>query len=413
MMLGVSMEDAYIVEAVRSPVGKFLGSLSGMSATRLGSAVVTGLLEKAHVDASEISEIIAGNVLSAGLGQNPAKQVIIYSGIPKRIPTLNVNMVCASGLRAISLAAQSVKLGDSNVVLAGGMESMSNSPRITRGTRDFKKLGDIKLSEFYDYISKSQAKDTKMIDEMVFDGLWDCYSDMHMGAIAEKIGKKYNITREEQDSFALQSHKRAAKATDEGLFNDEIVPIKLSEGKYIEKDEGIRKDTDMDKLSSLKPAFDPNGTVTAGNASQLSDGAAFALVMSGSMVEDLSIKPIAKIESYAEGGIDPEWYGLSPVDSMKKALKKANLTLDNMGLIEINEAFAVQVLGVVKELNIDMSRLNVNGGAIALGHPIGASGARLLSTLVHAMKSKKQDYGIVSLCHGGGGSATMVLSRID
>ncbi|MCL5679890.1 MAG: thiolase family protein [Candidatus Marsarchaeota archaeon] len=407
------MEDAYIVEAVRSPMGKFLGSLSGLTAPKLACDVVLGLLEKTGVDPLRINEIISGNVLSAGLGQNPAKQVIVYSGLSKSIPTLNVNMVCASGLRAVSLASQAVKLGDSDVVLAGGMENMSNSPHLVRGARAFKKLGDITLSDFYGYASKSQSKDLEMIDEMLFDGLWDCYSDMHMGAIAEKIGKRYGITREEQDKLALESHKRAASAADEGLFREEIIPIKLADGNSMENDEGIRRDTSIEKLAALKPAFIAEGTVTAGNSSQLSDGAAFALVMSGSTVSELGLKPIAKVESYAEGGIDPEWYGLSPVDTIKKALEKSKLSLDDIGLIELNEAFAVQVLGVVKELGLDLNRLNVNGGAIALGHPIGASGARLLSTLVHAMKARKKDYGMVSLCHGGGGSATMVLSRVD
>ncbi|MCL5404380.1 MAG: thiolase family protein [Candidatus Marsarchaeota archaeon] len=406
------MEDAYIIDAVRSPVGKFLGSFSKLTAPKLASQVVEGLIAKTGLKKDDVEEIICGNVLSAGVGQNPAKQVIMFSEMPKSIPTLNVNMVCASGLRAISLAAQAVKLGDYGVVLAGGMESMSSAPHLLRDVREFKKFGDVSLSEFYKYASKSGQQDQKLIDEMIFDGLWDCYSDMHMGAIAESIGKKYGIGREEQDTLAYESHKKAAQATDSGAFKDEIIQIKAENG-YVKTDEGIRRDTSMEKLSSLKPAFRQDGTVTAGNASQLSDGAAFALIMSGSKAKALGVEPIAKIESYSEGGIDPQWYGLSPVETMKSALKKANLKLGQMDLIEINEAFAVQVLGVVRELGIEKQKLNVNGGAIALGHPIGASGARIAATLAHAMKNRKAEYGIASLCHGGGGSASMVLSRVD
>ncbi len=408
------MEEAYIINSVRSPVGKFLGSLSSMSATELASKVVDGLIQKSGIDKNNIDNIICGNVLSAAVGQNPAKQIVMHSNIPVSVPTLNVNMVCASGLRAVSLAAQSVKLGDASIVLAGGTESMSNAPYTLKGVRDFKKIGDVQLGDFYEYASKSgNLKGYLLKDEMILDGLWDCYSEMHIGAIVEKIGKKYGITREEQDLFALDSHKKAAKASDSGYFDEEIIPVKNNAGETVYKDEGIRRDTSIEKLASLKPAFTSNGTVTAGNSSQLNDGAAFSIVASASAVKELGIKPIAKIESYADAGIDPQWYGLSPIDSMKKALQKANLKLDYIDLIELNEAFAVQMLGDIKEMSIDTSKLNVNGGSIAIGHPIGASGARLLSTLVHAMKNRKKDYGIVSLCHGGGGSASMVVSRVD
>lgn len=405
------MEEAYIVEAARSPVGKFLGAFSGISATSLGAAVSKALLEKASLKPEHIESIIVGNVLSAALGQNPAKQVAMASGLPMSVPTLNANMVCASGLRAVSLAAQSVMLGDYKIVLAGGIESMSRAPYTIEGVRAFKKLGDVNLSEFSEFAKKENSEYT-LKDEMILDGLWDCYSQLHMGAIVEKIARKYNITREEQDRFALESHKRAAEATYNGAFKDEIVEIKSGE-KLISADEGIRKDTTMEKLSALKPAFSPNGTVTAGNASQLSDGAAFAIVASGSIVKELGLHPIAKIESYAEAGIDPQWYGLSPVDSMKKSLSKTGMSVDDVGLIELNEAFAAQMLGDIKEMQLDTSKVNVNGGAIAIGHPIGASGSRLLATLAHAMVQRKKDYGLVSLCHGGGGSASMLISRVD
>jgi acetyl-CoA C-acetyltransferase len=407
------MEDAYILEILRSPVGKFLGGLSELTATDLAVQVVSALAEKSGISKENIDGIIAGNVLSAGLGQNPAKQIIVHSGLPKSIPTLNVNMVCASGLKAVSLAAESIQAGNSDIIIAGGMESMSNAPHTIKGLRKFRKLGTISLAEAYAYSKTADGGNFELEDEMIKTGLWDCYSDMHMGAIAEKIGDKYSISRAEQDEFALQSHRKAALATDSRMFDDELVKIKLNDGRIFDADEGIRRDTTMGALSKLKPAFVDNGTVTAGNASQLSDGSAFAIVVSGKKIKELGLKPLAKIESYADAGIDPQWYGLSPKDSMNKALSKSGHKLDEIDLIEINEAFCVQVLGVVKEMGIDTSKLNVNGGATALGHPLGASGARLLATLAHAMKKRKKQLGIISLCHGGGGSASMVISMVD
>ncbi len=403
------MNEAYIVEAVRSPVGKFLGSLSGLSATQLGSYVLQDMAKRIGFDRRKIDGMICGNVISAGVGQNPAKQVLVNAGLPPTISTLNVNMVCASGLRAVSLCAQSILAGDSDVMIAGGIESMSNAPHTMSGVRKFKKLGDISLGEFYGF-AKDKQDDYTFRDEMIFGGLWDCYSQVHMGALVEKIASKYEITREQQDRFALESHKKAASATENCYFRDEIVQIKTDI--VIGTDEGIRKDTDMEKLGKLKPAFDKNGTVTAGNSSQLSDGASFLLLASGNAVKEFGLKPLAKIESYAEAGIDPEWYGLSPIDSIGRALRKAELGIGHIGIIELNEAFAAQMLGDMKELDLDPEIINVNGGAIALGHPIGASGARILTTLVHAMNRKKREYGIASLCHGGGGSASMVVSRV-
>ena len=404
------MEDAYIVGAFRSPVGKFMGKLSGLSAVQIAAEVAKGTFERSGVDSKLIEEAIIGNVLSAGEGQNPAKQVVMLAGMQPSVATVNVNMVCASGLKAIALAAQAIKANDLDIALSGGMESMSNSPHTVKGVRPFRKYGNIDLKELCSY-SDSNGKYYVLIDEMINTGLWDCYADVHMGTIAEMIGTKDSITREEQDKFAYESHIKAAIAADSGKFKAETIPIKLKDGVF-SVDEGIRRDTSIEKLAKLKPAFAESGTVTAGNSSQLSDGAAIAIIASKRVVEEHGFKPIAKIESYADSGIDPNWYGLSPIDSMNNALKKSGHTLDDMDLIEINEAFCVQTLGVAKEMNIDMDKLNVNGGATALGHPLGATGAILLAKVVHALADRKKELGIISLCHGGGGSSSMVVSRV-
>ena len=409
------MEEAYIVDIVRSPIGKFMGSLSEFSAVQIGREVAKGLLARNNIKKETIEEAIVGNVLSAGLGQNPAKQVAMYAGLNPEISTLNVNKVCASGLKAISIAAEGIKTGNLEIVIAGGMESMTNAAHTIRGVRRLKKLGDSSIKEYYDYLNSTGEDPGKamMVDELLHTGLWDCYADMHMGSLAEKIGIKDNITREDQDRFALESHRKAAIATASGKFKDEIIPIKLSDGRIYTEDEGIRKDTSMEKLAKLKPAFEKDGTVTAGNASQISDGASFALIMSGRKVSELGVKPLAKIESSASSGIDPSWYGYAPITAMKKALNKSGHVLDDMDLVEINEAFCVQVLGVVKRMNIDMNKLNVNGGATAMGHPLGASGAMILATLIYSLKNRKKNLGIASLCHGGGGAEAMVVSRVE
>ncbi len=403
------MEDAYILEAVRSPIGKFMGGMAALSAIDIASQVVKGLVSK-FGDPISPDGLICGNVLSAGLGQNPAKQVVMSAGLKPTVPAFSVNMVCASGLKAVEIAANMVRTGDADIIIAGGMESMSNSPRIIRSSRGFRKTGDIGLPEFCKY-SSGRDEDYKLIDEMVYDGLWDCYSDMHMGGLAEKIGRRYGISREEQDRFALESHHKAKSARSDGRFGGEIVGIKAGED-LISEDEGIRNDTSMEKLGELKPAFG-DWTITAGNSSQLSDGAAFVVVASKRKADEMGIRPMAKVVSFADSGIEPEWYGLAPIDSVRKVLEKRGLDLNGIDLIEINEAFAVQTIAVARELGIDYSRLNVNGGAIALGHPIGASGARILTTLVHAMRRGKRRYGLASLCHGGGGSASMVLSLVE
>ena len=409
-----AMEDVYIVDAARSATGKFLGSLSELSSPRIGAAVVKGLMARSSIKPEMVEELITGNVLSAGLGQNPAKQVVVYSGLPNETVTSNVNQVCASGLRAIAIGADSIKCGDSGIVIAGGIESMSNARHTVAGIRKFKKLGDATLDELVRYLAGSGAdlSSVKLVDELVFNGLWDCYSNLHMGTLAERIGKKYTITREEQDAFAIDSHRKAAAAIDAGKFKKEIIPINVGAAGEFATDEGVRRDTSIEKLASLKPAFAPDGTVTAGNASQISDGAAFVVLASASKVKELDLKPIAKIESYASSGIDPAWYGLAPVSGIQKTLKKAGKTLDDVDLIEINEAFCVQALGVVRALNIDVAKLNVNGGATALGHPIGASGARILTTLIYALHDRRKNLGIASLCHGGGGAASMLISSV-
>ncbi len=409
-----AMEDVYIVDAARSATGKFLGSLSELSSPRIGAAVVKGLMARSSIKPEMVEELITGNVLSAGLGQNPAKQVVVYSGLPNETVTSNVNQVCASGLRAIAIGAESIKCGDSGIVVAGGIESMSNARHTVAGVRKFKKLGDATLDELVRYLAGSGAdlSSVKLVDELVFNGLWDCYSNLHMGTLAERIGKKYTITREEQDAFAIDSHRKAAAAIDAGKFKKEIIPINVGTAGEFATDEGVRRDTSIEKLASLKPAFAPDGTVTAGNASQISDGAAFVILASASKVKELDLKPIAKIESYASSGIDPAWYGLAPVSGIQKTLKKAGKTLDDVDLIEINEAFCVQALGVVRALNIDVAKLNVNGGATALGHPIGASGARILTTLIYALHDRRKNLGIASLCHGGGGAASMLISSV-
>ncbi len=414
MKMARDMEEVYIIDAARSATGKFLGALSHFTAPKLAAEVMKGLVSRSNIDHGSIDEIIVGNVLSAGLGQNPAKQVAVYSGMPYTIPAFSVNKVCASGMKAVALGAEAISSGNDSIAVAGGMESMSNAPHTIKGLRKFKKIGNMSLKELDSSISEAKADSNsiEVIDEMVNGGLWDCYANLHMGSLAEKIKEKYDISREEQDMFAFDSHRKAAAADDSGKFAKEIIPITLSDGKNFKADEGIRRDTSMEKLASLKPAFHDKGTVTAGNASQLSDGASFILLASGSKVKELGLKPIAKIESYASSGIDPDWYGIAPVSAMNKALKNAGYSLEDMDLIEINEAFCVQTLGVAKELGIDLRKLNVNGGATALGHPIGASGARILTTLAFALVDRKKDLGIASLCHGGGGAMAMVIRRI-
>ncbi len=408
--------EVYIADAARSPIGKFLGSLSSFTSPKLGAEVVKNMLSRINVKKDSVDELIAGNVLSSGLGQNPAKQVVVYAGLPNETPAYSVNMVCASGLKAVSLGSESILSGNADVVIAGGMESMTNSPFVISDSinlRSVQKMGNISLADFLNAAKEKGIDATKLrlADEMINEGLWDCYYNLHMGSLAEHIGTDLNISRKEQDEFALESHIKAAAATDEGRFDKEIIPITLHDGRIFKHDEGIRRDTNMEKLLSLKPAFEQNGTVTAGNAAQISDGAAFLTLMSGSGMDSHKLKPLAKIEAYAEVGSDPREYGLAPISAIKKVLDKAGMTIEEMDIVEINEAFCVQTLGVAKELGIDMKKLNVNGGATALGHPIGASGARILTTLAHALNYYNKKTGLAALCHGGGGAFAMIIKR--
>ena len=413
-MKGDNMEKVYIVEAGRSPIGKFLGSLSEVNATKLGAQVVGKIVERSGINAEEIDEFILGNVISSGLGQNPAKQVVIYSGLPDTIPAYSVNMVCASGLKAVALAADSISSGNADTAIAGGTESMSNAPFSMKGVRAFNKLGDIGLKQLMEKINerKASADELVLIDEMINAGLWDCYNNLHMGALAEYIGEDYKISREQQDAFAMESHKRAAEASDTGKFKREIIPITTESGQ-VSTDEGIRRGTSMEKLSALKPAFKDSGSVTAGNSSQLSDGASFLILMSEKMVKESKVKPLAEIEAFSFTGNNPKYYGMAPVSAVKKLLDKTKMSIDDIDLVELNEAFCVQALGVINALNMDIKKVNVNGGATALGHPIGATGARILTTLIYALHDRKKEIGLATLCHGGGGAAAMMIRRYN
>jgi len=387
------MEDVVIASAMRTPTGKLMGSLSGIAAPELFSRVIIEALKSTGLRPSEVDEVIMGNVLSAGMGQNPARQAAVAAGIPYGASALTVNMVCASGLRAVALGAGAIRLGEAEVVIAGGAESMSNAPYLIKEMRRGKRLGDATL-----------------VDCLVHDALWDCYYDSHMGSLCELTADKYKITRKEQDQFALNSHKKAQRAAQKGDFKDEIVPLSIA-GRIIRTDETIRKDTTLKVLARLKTVFKQNGTITAGNAPGLNDGGACLLLMSAEKAKRLKIKPLAIISGYATAHTDPKWYTLAPVRSTKALLKKTGLKAGDFDLIEENEAFAAQTIAVIKELKLDPQKVNVNGGALALGHPIGASGARILVTLVHALKKRKKRLGLATICLGGGGSVSMAVKR--
>jgi len=387
------MGDVVIASAVRTPTGRLMGSLSALPAPELFSRVIIEALKSAGLRPSDVDEVIMGNVLSAGLGQNPARQAAVAGGIPYGASALTVNMVCASGLRAVALGAGAIRLGEADVVIAGGSESMSNAPYLVKEMRRGKRLGDATL-----------------VDSLVHDALWDCYYDSHMGSLCELAVKKYKITREEQDRFALDSHRKAQGAVERGDFKDEIVPISVGDG-VIKDDETIRKETNLKTLARLKTVFKKDGTITAGNAPGLNDGAACLLLMSAKKAKELKIKPLAVIVGYASAHVDPKWYTIAPVRSVKALLKKTDLKIKDFDLIEENEAFAAQTIAVIKELKLDPQKVNVNGGALALGHPIGASGARILVTLVHALKKRKKRLGLATICLGGGGSVSMAVRR--
>ena len=394
------MNEAVIVSAVRTPVGKFQGSLQTFSAPQLGALVVREAVQRAGVELSQIDDCIMGSVIQAGLGQNPARQAALGAGLPHQTGALTINMVCGSGLKAVSLAAQAILTGEAEMVVAGGMESMTNAPYLLPQARSGYRMGNGAL-----------------VDSMIYDGLWDVYNNFHMGVAAEKIAARYGITREEQDAFAAASHHRAAAATAQGFFRDEILPVELPPCKngaaphIFDTDEAVRPDTSVEILSRLKPAFQVNGTVTAGNSPGVNDGAAAAVVMSAERARELGLKPLAMIRAQATSGREPEWMGLAPIDAVRKVAERAGWTLANVELFELNEAFSVQALAVNRELDLDPSRVNVHGGAVAIGHPIGASGARVLATLLYALQHRGKTRGIAALCLGGGNAVALAVER--
>ena len=392
------MDDIVIVSAARTAVGKFGGSLAKTPATELGAAVIKAVLERSGLSAEQIGEVIMGQVLAAGVGQNPARQSVVKAGFPHAIPGLTINAVCGSGLKAVMLAAQSVATGDSDIVIAGGQENMSASPHVLNGSREGQRMGD-----------------WKMVDTMIVDGLWDVYNQYHMGITAENVAKKYGIDRAMQDALALASQTKAAAAQDAGKFKDEIVPFSIAQKKgdpiVFAADEFINRKTNAEVLAGLRPAFDKAGGVTAGNASGINDGAAAVMVMSAKKAAALGLKPLARIASYATSGLDPAFMGMGPVPASTKALQRAGWKAKDLDLLEINEAFAAQACAVNKEMGWDTSKVNVNGGAIAIGHPIGASGCRILVTLLHEMVRRDAKKGIASLCIGGGMGVALTLER--
>ena len=391
------MREVVIVSAVRTAVGSFGGSLASLSAQQLGAIVIKEAVQRANLKPEQVGEVIMGNVLQAGLGQNPARQAAIGAGLPIDVPSFTVNKVCGSGLKCVELAAQAIKAGDEDIIVAGGMESMSNAPYVTSNkARWGLRMGDSKLT-----------------DEMIKDGLWDDFNNYHMGITAENIAEEFNVTREEQDEVSLRSQERACASNKDGSFKEEIVPIniKLKKKEFVfDTDEFPREGSSKEGLAKLKPAFKKDGgTVTAGNASGINDGAAAMVIMSADKAKELGLKPLAKIVSYASAGVDPKIMGTGPIPSSRKALKKANLTVKDMDLVEANEAFAAQFVECGRELGFDPAKTNIHGGAIAIGHPIGASGARILVTLLYALKHEKKTYGLATLCIGGGqGTATVV-----
>jgi len=392
------MEDIVIVAAGRTAVGKFGGSLAKIPATELGAAVIKGVLERSGLSAEQLGEVIMGQVLTAGVGQNPARQAVIKAGFPNGIPGLTINAVCGSGLKSVMLAAQAVATGDSEIVIAGGQENMSAAPHVLNGSRDGQRMGD-----------------WKMVDSMIVDGLWDVYNQYHMGITAENVAKKYGIDRAAQDALALASQTKAAAAQDAGKFKDEIIPVTIPQKKgdpvVFAADEFINRKTSAEGLAGLRPAFDKAGGVTAGNASGLNDGAAAVMVMTAKKAAALGLKPLARIASYATTGLDPAYMGMGPVPASTKALQRAGWKAQDLDLLEINEAFAAQACAVNKEMGWDTSKVNVNGGAIAIGHPIGASGCRILVTLLHEMARRDAKKGIASLCIGGGMGVALTLER--
>ncbi|HEX7955086.1 MAG TPA: acetyl-CoA C-acetyltransferase [Burkholderiales bacterium] len=391
------MDDVVIVAALRTGVGKFGGTIGKIPATELGAKVIAALLARTGVKPDAVSEVLMGQVLTAAAGQNPARQASLRAGLPHMVPAMTINKVCGSGLKATHLAAQAIKAGDADIVIAGGQESMSLAPHALNGARDGLRM-----------------MDGKLIDTMIVDGLWDVYNQYHMGVTAENVAKKWNVSRQEQDEFAAASQQKAEAAQKAGRFKDEIVPVTVSTRKgdvIFDTDEFVRHGTTVEALASLKPAFDKSGTVTAGNASGINDGAAAVMMMSATRAKELGLKPLARIKAYSSAGVDPSIMGVGPIPASKLCLKKAGWSAKDLDLLEINEAFAAQAIAVNRDMGWDTSKVNVNGGAIAIGHPIGASGCRILVTLIHEMIKRDAKKGLASLCIGGGMGVALAIER--
>lgn len=391
------MQEVYIVSAVRTPIGSFQGSLSSKKATELGAIVIKEAVKRANINPEDVSEVIMGCVLPAGLGQAPARQAAIKAGLPVSVPCMTINKVCGSGLKSVMLAAQAIRTGDADIVVAGGFESMSNVPYYLDKARSGYRMGN-----------------AKMIDGMINDGLWDVYNNFHMGNAAELCSRELKISRKEQDDFAVTSYKRALEAIDKGLFKEEIIPVDVMlkrERTSISEDEEPKK-MNIEKGLTLRPAFEDNGTVTAFNASKINDGGAALVLIGENKLKELGLTPLAKVTSQVSYAQQPEWFTTAPAYAIQNVCKKAGITPDEIDLFEINEAFAVQALSVIKVANLDVNKINVNGGAVALGHPIGASGARILTTLIYALKSRNLKRGLATLCIGGGEASALIVERI-
>ena len=395
-----ALEDVVIISGVRTPVGKFQGSLSDFSATQLGAMVVREAVKRANLDPKQVNECIMGNVVAAGLGQNPARQAALFGGLPPEVGAMTINKVCGSGLKAVALAAQAIQTGNSEIVVAGGMESMTNAPYLLPQARKGYRLGNAQI-----------------IDSMVHDGLWDVYNDYHMGNTGENVAEKYHVTREEQDEYALNSHRKAVAAIKECRFKSQILPLEIPAKKkgappvIFDKDESPREDTTIEALRALKPAFKKDGTVTAGNAPGVNDGAAAVVVTSARRAKEFGAKAMVRVVAQTTSGVDPKWVMMAPVDAIRQIWEKTGWNNEEVDLYELNEAFSVQSVAILRELNLDPSKVNVNGGAVAIGHPIGASGARVLVTLIYEMIRRDVHKGIAALCLGGGNAVAMAVER--
>jgi acetyl-CoA C-acetyltransferase len=392
------MRESVIVSAVRLPTGKFLGGLKDFTAPQLGAMVVREAVRRAGIDPASVDECIMGNVLTAGVGQNPARQAVIKSGLPKAVPAMTINKVCGSGLKAVMLAAQAIRDGDSDIIVAGGQESMSTAPYLLPRVREGLRMGDAEI-----------------VDSMVHDGLWCAFEDCHMGMSGEVVAEKYSIARRDQDCYAASSHQKAALATREGWFKDEILPVSIPQKKgapiVLDRDESVRPDSTPEALAGLKPAFKKDGTVTAGNAPGVNDGAGAVVIMAAERAKALGITPMARVAGQATSGLAPKLVMMTPVEAVRKVAANVGWKLEDVDLFELNEAFSVQAVAVMRELAIDPARVNVNGGAVALGHPIGASGARILTTLLYAMQRRDARRGIATLCLGGGNGVALAVQR--